>query len=325
MGSGNSTSIGTNLSLQFSEKTKKFYRTDEIVSGTIEWSNDGDSDVTLKSITVELVGELVYRIDKRSNKQRSSATHRMTFFTKILNLCSTDNENKIILTPGNYSWSFSFDLDNSLPPTMKQIHYQGPYIHYFLCARLEQSDLLKKNITERYPIIFQQSSTSLRLTHLEVQDENRNGVHMHVFCHKNVAVAGERLSLQLNLENPNQKIIHRISAKLIQERILGSTKEKNVIPLAKNLINVYNFQEEYLYDDIKLLLPKNTVASFSWRGKSKPSQHLLSMRYWLRLEAHMYDKFNNICLQVPLTIINTISTNEDEIIPLPTYESLFPV
>ncbi|CAF5141577.1 unnamed protein product [Rotaria sp. Silwood1] len=243
----------------------------------------------------------------------------------MLTLRSTDDEKKFILTPGKHIWPFSFHLDDSLPPTMTQNDRQGPYIHYFLRARLEQSDRCKMNVEQRYPIVIQRSTTSLRVTALEVQYENRKGVQLHAFLHKNVAVAGEYFSFELDLYNPNQMTIHRISAKLIQERILGRTEEKNVIPLTKNLLDVYNFQDEHLHGNFELLLPRNTMASFSWETEPWPSRNSLTMRYELRLEAHMHDRLNNIRLQVPLIIINTTSKNEDEMMSLPSYETLFPV
>ncbi|CAF4790194.1 unnamed protein product [Rotaria sp. Silwood1] len=243
----------------------------------------------------------------------------------MLTLCSTDDEKKIILTPGKHIWPFSFHLDDSLPPTMTQNDHQGPCIRYVLCARLKQSDRCKMNVEQRYPIMIQRSTTSLRVTHLEVEDENQKGVQLHAFLHKNVAVAGECFSFELDLYNPNRMTIHRISAKLIRERILGLTKEKNVISLTTNLLDVYDFQDEYLCGNFELLLPKKPVTSFSWETEPYPSQNPLTMRYELRLEAHMHDRLNNIRLQVPLIIINTTSTNEDEMMSLPSYETLFPV
>ncbi|CAF3846110.1 unnamed protein product [Rotaria sp. Silwood1] len=325
MGSANSALIGTNVSLQFSEQTKKFYQTNEIVSGTIECYHNGDSDVTLKSVSVELIGELVYSIDESSSKQRSPTTHGIPFFTKILTLRDTDDQKQFILTPGTHIWPFSFHLDDSLPPTMTQNHHQGPYIRYFLCVRLKQSDWYKMNVEQRYPIIIQRSTTSLRVTDLAVQNENRKGVKLHALLHKNVAVAGECFSFEVDLYNPNQMTIHRISAKLIQEQILGLRKDKNVIPLTKNLLDVYGFQDKHLCVNCELFLPKITVASFSWETEPWPSRNTLIVRYSLYLEAHMHGPFNNIRLQFPLIIINTTPTNEDELMPPPSYETLFPV
>ncbi|CAF5086248.1 unnamed protein product, partial [Rotaria sp. Silwood1] len=107
----------------------------------------------------------------------------------MLSLRSTDDEKQFILTPGTHIWPFCFHLDDSLPPTMKQNHRQGPYIRYFLCARLKQSDRYKMTIEQQYSIVIQRSTTSLRVTHLEVQNENRKDVQLHAFLHKNVAVA----------------------------------------------------------------------------------------------------------------------------------------
>ncbi|CAF3808860.1 unnamed protein product [Rotaria sp. Silwood1] len=243
----------------------------------------------------------------------------------MLTLRSTDDEKKFILTPGTHIWPFSFHLDDSLPSTMTRNDHQGPYIRYFLCARLKQSDWYKMNVEQRYPIIIQRSTTSLRITHLEVEDENQKGVQLHAFLHKNVAVAGECFSFELDLYNPNRMAIHRISAKLIRERILARTEEKNIIPLIKNLLDTYNFQDEHLYGNFKLLLPKETVASFSWETEPRPARNSLTMSYELCLEAHMHDRLNNIRLQVPLIIINTTFKNEDQMMPLPSYETLFPV
>ncbi|CAF3849914.1 unnamed protein product [Rotaria sp. Silwood1] len=167
--------------------------------------------------------------------------------------------------------------------------------------------------------------TSVRATHLEFQDENRKGVRLQAFLHKNIAVAGEYFSLQLDLYNPNRITIHRISAALVQERILGPTEEKNVILLTKNLLDVYDSQDEHLYGNFQLLLPKKLVASFSWKPTEWPFRSPLIVRYKLHLEANMHSSFNNIRLQVPLIIINATPTNEDEIMPPPSYETLFPV
>ncbi|CAF4633394.1 unnamed protein product, partial [Rotaria sp. Silwood2] len=119
-----------------------------------------------------------------------------------------------------------------------------------------QSDWYKIPVEQRYPIVVQRSITSVPATHLEDQDENRKGVGLHVFLEKNVVVAGEHFSLQVDLYNPKRAIIHRISAILVQERILGPT-------------------DEHSRGNFTLLLPKSTVPSFSWKPTRWPFRNPL--------------------------------------------------
>ncbi|CAF4152402.1 unnamed protein product [Rotaria sp. Silwood2] len=187
-----------------------------------------------------------------------------------------------------------------------------------------QSDWYKIPVEQRYPIVVQRSITSVPATHLEDQNENRKGVRLHVFLEKNVVVAGEHFSLQVDLYNPKRAIIHRISAILVQERILGPTVEKNVILVTKNLTNVFDFQDEHSRGNFTLLLPKSTVPSFSWKPTRWPFRNPLIVCYKLLLEAHIHGPFNNVRLQFPLIITNATPTYDDEMMPPPSYETLFP-
>ncbi|CAF5043976.1 unnamed protein product, partial [Rotaria sp. Silwood1] len=189
MGSDNSTLTETNFSLRFSGLIKHFYRTNEIVSGMIECYYNGASEVKLKYVSVELVDELVYPTHESLNPQKSSSIYHIPFFFKKQILWSADDQNELILTSGTHIWPFSLHLDDSLPPTLKQGNHQGPCIRYYFCAQLRQSGWHMMYIEKQHFIVIQRSMTSVHETHLEDQDENRKGVRLHAFLHKNIAVA----------------------------------------------------------------------------------------------------------------------------------------
>ncbi|CAF2105994.1 unnamed protein product [Rotaria magnacalcarata] len=324
MGSGNSALMGINISLRLSEQNKQFYRTDEIVSGKVECSDNMDTEVRLKNVTIELIGELVHPTHETRHIESSSTTHCIRFFTKRLCIHSADELMEYTLRLGNHRWPFSFPLDDSLPPTVKPAGYLSPFIRYFICVRLIRADWQKARIEKHFPIVIQRAVTPPRAIHLEYEDENRKGVRFYVFLPKNIAVIGKYFSLNIDLYNPRRITIHRITAVLIEERILGPSKEKNLIVLKNNVTDIVDFQGEHLHGTFKFILPDSIVASFSWKPASWPFRNPFILRYELNLEAHIHGSFNNIMIRSPLTIINRTPINENEMTPPPSYETLFP-
>ncbi|CAF0976368.1 unnamed protein product [Adineta steineri] len=322
MGSGFS-ELAENISLKFDKTGQFIYQTDEIVSGTVKFFNDGKSELKLKSIFIELVGEIVYYRTRDSGTSRRASMHVETFFTERQMIRTVEKGDSFILESGNYTWPFSLSLVDSLPTTLEQTRHEGPYLRYVVRIQLIQFEWHKKNIQKACFITVQSVSSPIPM--IESKDDNKNekSVHLHAILQSNIVVVGKKLILRVDLHNQNRALINRISLTLIQQRLLGSAVKEELTLLKQNLNGIHDFQDENLHDKFEFRLPEKIAPSCSyipeWSNR-KP----ITVRYEVHLEAHVHGLCRNIHLRLPLTIVNGKQQINNEILPPPSYEKISP-
>jgi hypothetical protein len=208
MGSGSST-LATNISIRFDKTNNTVYQTGELVSGTAKFLNDAQFELKLKNIIIELVGELVYITTRGSNGSKTTDIHVVPFFIERQTVRSVDTKDNFVLESGSHPWPFSLRLHDSLPSSLEQTRYQGPFVRYLVRVQLILSEWYKKNIQKASFIIVQCHSSPIPMMKSKDEDKNGKDVHLHALLQKNTAIAGENLSLCIDLHNLNRATITR--------------------------------------------------------------------------------------------------------------------
>ena len=124
--------LGTNVSFQFDKKYTTIYETGELVSGTANFCHDGQLEIKLKEIFIELVGELVYTTHRGSGHSKTIDIQVVPFYLErqIVRSDAKNAKENFLLESGDHTWPFEFRLHDNLPPTLEQTRHNGPYIRY---------------------------------------------------------------------------------------------------------------------------------------------------------------------------------------------------
>ncbi|CAF3082444.1 unnamed protein product [Rotaria sp. Silwood2] len=141
-------------------------------------------------------------------------TDELPFFNQRQNFLSFMEEinNEIILQHGiYYKWSFSFDLPSHLPPSLPADSQLEPYVQYFLRVTFKRNSLHRNNF-KSIPLTVCPRLNVLHCPHssLELENENREDVHLHAIVSQNFIVPGTNLSIQYDLRNPKRFMTDRI-------------------------------------------------------------------------------------------------------------------
>ncbi|UJR16900.1 hypothetical protein I4U23_003798 [Adineta vaga] len=322
MGAGASTSQN-NITFQFDKKYTMIYKTGETVSGKVTFQNDGQIELKLKNIMIELVGEIVYYTSRVTGLTRSTDIHVAPFFKEEHIARSDDHGSHFILEHGEHIWPFSFHLVDNLPSTLETTRHNGSYIRYVVRIHFVQSEWYKKNIQKASFITVQYHSPSMLANECKAEDQNHKNVHLQAILHENIVLPGEKCPLNITLNNPNRITITRLSMKLIQYQQLGSAgKDENTV-MKKDLNGIDNFQDERWQNTYHIQIPERIVASFSNTPPQWSSRKPLVIRYELHLEAHVQGLNSNVFVRLPLTISHVKEKKMDEDPFPPRYDKLF--
>jgi hypothetical protein len=304
MGSGCS-ALEENILFEFDKKYTVVYQTGELISGTVRFLNDGQVELKLKNIIIEVVGELIYTTTRGPNLAKSTDIHVVPFFTERQIVRSANTKSDFALESGNHTWPFALRLAASLPSTLEQTRPNGPYVRYVVRVRLNQSEWYKRNIQKASFIVVQCLSSPMCT--IPSGDENKNGksVHLHAVLQKNIVIAGEKLSLCIDLNNPNRATISRISLTFIQQQRLGPAGKDDVVLLKQNLKDIDDFHGEHLQNKFEFRLPDKIVPSCSCIPPQWSAKRPLVVSYELHVEAHVHGLCYNVTLRLPLTVTNT--------------------
>lgn len=237
---GSNTSISTrNISIEFFNENKNIYQLGEYVEGIIEFNND---EFELFNLTIELIGELVYTINERKGRTTLTTTQKIPFFIKRIVLHSQNDKKKFLLRNENNKWKFNFYLSNEIPSSFPQINPQGPFIHYFIRVKslFDQTNFIFK---KDFPIIVQHPSQLINSFPLQIKNTFKKDLQLNLTIEKNSAFIGQDLKIQMDLHNPNNIKINRISLNLIQLRKLGPVREERQSLLKQSLTNFDKFKD----------------------------------------------------------------------------------
>ncbi|CAF1309439.1 unnamed protein product [Adineta steineri] len=297
------------LTCQFDNQNKNRYWSGDNISGTIEFINNHYPELKLRSINITLVGMFVYTTSsKTGNKGLSKKTkHEVLFFEKDLIVKSINNENQFVLPLGNYTWSFSSRLDQPLPPSIEQFKTSTPSIRYFVRVKMVRPEWYKRDFYKEFPIIVRDNSSwPANVTRFEKQSESRRGIQARVNFPKTVVAAGNRLSFDVDLHNPQKAPVRRISATLTQIWEIGRIKTVRLELLDTKLEKFESLSIENFHKTFELNVPDNIPATFSSSLTSSSTHILVAVHYELTIKVDIDGIFTNTNLEVPLIITNAI-------------------
>ncbi|CAF1274701.1 unnamed protein product [Adineta steineri] len=297
------------LVCRFDNQNKTQYWSGDNVSGTIEFINNNYPEFKLRSINITLVGMFVYTTSsKTGNKGLSKKTkHEVLFFEKDLIVKSINNENQFVLPLGNYTWSFSGRLDQPLPPSIEQFKTSTPSIRYFVRVKMVRPEWYKRDFYKEFPItVRDNSSWPANVTRFEKQSESRRGIQARVNFPKTVVAAGNKLSFDVDLHNPQKAPVRGISATLTQIWKIGRIKTVRLELLDTKLEKLESSSIENFHKTFELSVPDNIPATFSSNLTSSSTHILVAVHYELTVKADIDGIFADINLEVPLIITNAI-------------------
>ncbi|CAF1404823.1 unnamed protein product [Rotaria sordida] len=203
----------------FDDQNKTQYWTGDMVSGVINFINNGYPDLKLKNINITLVGP----------SKRTTTKHEVIFFEEELISTSINNGSDFVLPVGNYTWLFRGRLGHVLPPSTRQTVSSSPYIRYFVRVRLSRSEWYKLDFQTDFRIIVRlNSSWPENVTRIEKQESQR-GVQIRVSLPKNVVTAGNKLAFDIDIHNSEQVPIRSLSATLVQIWEIGRLPQTSSI------------------------------------------------------------------------------------------------
>ena len=292
--------LGTNVSFQFDKKYTTIYETGELVSGTANFCHDGQLEIKLKEIFIELVGELVYTTHRGSGHSKTNDIQVVPFYLdrQIVRSDAKNAKENFLLESGDHTWPFEFRLHDNLPPTLEQTRHNGPYIRYVVRVQMIVSDWYQKNI-QRASFITVRCHQSSMIPMIKSRDDhtNRKDIRMQAFLQQNAVCPGEKLTLCFDLHNPNRTTITRISITLVQQRLLGPAGKEEINLFKKDLNDI-----EHLQKQIEFHVPQNIAPTCSCVPPKWSSRKPLAVSYELRLEAHLPGLLTNLELKLPIHI-----------------------
>ena len=304
-----SSGLDSNIMCRFPERNQTIFWTGEFVSGNIEFTNSDHRKLKLKSIDVELIGVLGYKITRNTYAWESRVTHYKTFFNQRLNLNSTNKRDTFLLLYGNHQWPFRFFLNNSLPPSLKKKKSYDSFIHYYLQIVFTRSEWYKRNIMKKIPIVVKHASSPVDAMKDEVQAKNRKGVHLHVLLQKPVVAIGKNVSFDVQIQNPKEVVINRITVTLAQHLKLGPAQDRKLNLLNETLKTINQFKNPYLHENFQFHVSDTTPPTFSFHSPSSDKESPITISYELLFEAHLNGFSTNIRLQLPLIITDHPENN----------------
>ncbi|CAF3296380.1 unnamed protein product [Rotaria sp. Silwood2] len=279
--------------------------TGQFVSGMIEFNNYDHQELRLKSINAELIGEFV-RLKAISKGVRSET--KIIVFKEELNLYSISDQDSSLLTYENHKWPFRFFLNNFIPPSIEKNRISDSYIHYFLRIKLIKPEWYKRNIQKTILITVKHASSPVNATRFMLEDKNRNNVYLRIILQKQIAIVGKNFSFEVDIQNPKQAMIRRISVTLTHYFEFGSYLCQKLKLIDKPLEKIRRLRSIHFHDNFQLYIPHTASPTFSFYPPSDNKNFPISVRYELRFVATIRGFFTNIRLQVPL-IINSYPEN----------------
>ncbi len=207
---------------------------------------------------------------------------------------------------GTQSWPFRFQLTEDLPPSFDESKVNIVKIHYYIRFSFIRPEWYRFNIHKRFPVVVKQPGKLLKGIPMKTEKTSRNGVRLRVTFNKNIVVVGTNLSFNVDLINPKEALIRRVSMTFIQYVECDSEKEQFHI-IKQDLDYIKSSKQKHINKNYQIPLPSTISVTFS-------IDNSIMNYYKLHFEVHLRGFFTNIQVEVPIAIMNLIpeTNNTDE-------------
>ncbi|CAF2911796.1 unnamed protein product [Rotaria sp. Silwood2] len=316
MGIGKSTVA--NVSFNHSNS---FYYAGEKVTGVISFNNIFKK-LTLHKVSLEFTGEFGYIEQQLQHcndgighihTENRTIQHRIPFIHIPLPFTdSKNNENKITLDRGHYSWPFEFTLPEYLPPSSGSSKSSHPYIKYSICLAVNQS-WYKLSKKQNYPLTIyprvdignvNEDGQSIVVSH-----RNRKHLQFKACLSHESVLPGGKFSLDIDLENLKRLKISGIEAILIQHREIAQNNHSEVI-FQKDLPIPADFNKTEFHETFDMHIPSGLLPpTYQYMASCDNLSIYTNIQYELKLDVKLHGYLNEMNLSIPI-IIGTESSLE---------------
>ncbi|CAF1442594.1 unnamed protein product [Rotaria sordida] len=296
-----------------------FYYAGENVTGTISFHNP-EKKLTLTNVSLGFIGEIGYTGYKIHHSRDSMGNiytenrvgqYQIPFIhTRIQFTHSKDNENKITLKPGQYSWPFEFTLPEDLPPSSSSLTNSYHYIKYYVRISVTQIwHIFKKTQTSPLTIFPHVNILHMNRYRRVIAVYNRNHLHIKARINHQSILPDEKISLDINLNNEKRLRIKGIEAILIQNREIDHNHHAEVI-FKNDLPIPEDFMETEFRENFDLEIPSAQLPpTYDYIASCSDLLIHTSIAYELNVKIKVHEWHNQIDLIIPI-IIGTESTLE---------------
>ncbi|CAF3483926.1 unnamed protein product [Rotaria sp. Silwood1] len=291
-----------------------FYFAGEQISGNISFQNTQDK-LMLDAVFLECVGELGYTTREHRHYHDKDGQKRTEYYTKYHQIPFLNfriavaqpqyGQREITLYRGQHSWPFEFILPSNLPPSLIPSTISYPYVKYYTRIVLDKP-WYKPNAKQIFPLTIFPHVNLLHIPggqqHVVFSNENRKKIRIEGFLIRGGVVPGEKLSIHINLQNPNRSEIKRIEATLIQHRQVAQSCHAEVI-FRLDLPDVRGFNDTELRRTFDLIVPAVHLSpTYTYMATSFTVTLGVSIHYELILDVKARGLFTDFKISVPVVV-----------------------
>jgi hypothetical protein len=142
---------------------------------------------------------------------------------------------------------------------------------------------------------------------IEIDDENRKGVYIHIRLPADHFVVGQPpIPFELLVRNPNQWTIREAVVRLVQKRQLGIAGVHEIILHETSVLNFTDFKDEYFHGKLEISLPSSyerlvpTTHFFTQKDERSPWK----VDYSFVVMFSIKGIFSNMKFTIPINIVN---------------------
>lgn len=200
---------------------------------------------------------------------------------------------------------FELLLPNHLPPTLTPASSEHAYVKYYMQIMLDKP-WSSPSAIPTYSLIV---SPRVNLFHInnaqglvQFSNQNRKKLQLNCVLLNNGVVAGQHLSIQIDLQNPKGCQIKRIEATFIQHRQIAGIRNQNII-FNCNLPGINKFQETVLKQNFDLTVPVSYLPpTYEYTTIDIDPFISVFVHYELLLSVKMNGIFTDFQVNIPVNV-----------------------
>ncbi|CAF3957676.1 unnamed protein product [Adineta steineri] len=297
----------SNIECRFDEQDDNIFWIGETITGFVDFVNKDNTDLKLARIDGELIGEVValVRVETESDEVEKEEEVKEIIFNQKILVHPHHTNGSFPVRRGKQRWPFRFQLTEDLPPSFEKKKIDIVKIHYYIRFSFIRPEWHRFNIHKTCPIVVKQPGRLLSLTTLKTEKTSRNGVRLRVTFEKNIVIAGNNVSFNVDLINPKGALIRHVSIVLTQY-VECDSREKTFNIIKQDLDYIKSLKHKSINRNFQIPIPSTTPVTFEY-GNS------ITNHYKLHFEVHLRGILTNIKLEVPIIVMDlTPETNDNE-------------